>query len=197
MPFLDRLRRWWQSTESVDEDVPRDDGPTPEERRELKAMRAQLNALVSATFAHLGEDACARIARRVSRAAVDEGLAQEPAIALRDGLVGDEYSARRAPYATLFDARYVEDTQLKLRKLSTSYGLPADFLYDDAVEGAHPQTAFDRFQAWLAPHEFALTMLDTGGDEYCLLLVPASQLAGTVERWTAAGVTLRPWTAAG
>ena len=170
MSILKNIYLWWKTTDPAPdhEDYASSESVT-ENKNKIKENRILLNSFIQSTFYFLGSEEAKSIASRVSRKArTEEGYSADFVSAICDGLLGDYYKNGRKPYCINFDARYVEDVDLRINKVLKSYGVSSLFKYDSLTHDVIPIEVLKSVAIFSKVHGFESVLIDDESDSYIM-----------------------------
>jgi hypothetical protein len=137
-----------------------------------EAKRA-LRAFVLHASAHLGEKESARLARRVVQSIEPGGSADA---ALVDGLVKRSGQQRGKWLLLHVDWKAVEEVSWQADELATALNIKPRWAGQEIARTTRVAELLHAFGVWLSEHQYALVHVDTDGDSYAALAMPADRV---------------------
>ena len=185
------LQAWWKSTQPKDELCGYAGSPEPAAKAEAARERKLLCRFILEEFSFLGDELADKLSQRVRRChrEASDGYAPDLAGVLREALPGNPFTNRPKPYAFVFEARYVEDTEKVISAMWAVYGGVDRFTYDEKTESAVPSRMFASLRKWLLKRSHDFILIDTGGDEYLGIFCPVPRLETMLKHAASIGIS--------
>jgi hypothetical protein len=181
MSVFKKIGEWWKSTEPINRDELAEDfdaymrEKSTEERATSKVLKPKLEQFVRVAFGHLEETALEELVKRVHKAMRSEGVLQDAASAVRDGLTADIHRTKRIPYGFVCDARYYESyVPAHINKILKANGIQNSFEFVSDSDLRIPAHLIDALIKVLEPTAWMCVGLDTESDEYCFFITRRS-----------------------
>ena len=185
------LQTWWKSTDSMDEPRDYDNSPEPAVKAEAVRERKLLCRFILEEFSFLGDEMAEKLSQRVHHCHLEasDGYLIDLANVLRDALPGNPFTNSPKPYAFVFDAQYVEDTEKVISAIWAVYGGIDRFTYDEKTESAIPSRMFISLRKWLHERNHDFILIDSGGDEYLGIFCPLPRINTMLKHAASIGIS--------